>query len=393
MTPEEIKKMLDEQKSLFEQFKKASEDKNVAAVEKLNARISELETQLQAATRQAEAAELLAKQRYDVEASRGKEASVDPKVQQAFSKYLRKGLQMMTPEETMAMSSYSDPDGGYLILPHISKEIIERIYLTSPMRQLATVEPISTSLFKEPIENSLPAARWKDRETSGGETNTGKTGMLEIPVFEQEAETKVPQNLLDDASWDVEGRLKSRLSLAFALAENTGFITGDGKGMPRGILSYTAGTDPSLGQIQQVTSGHASQITPDKMIDLVYTLKEGYRAGATWLMNSLTQATVRKLKGSDNNYLWQPGLQAGQPATLLGYPLREFADMPDVAASSLSIAFGNFKEGYKIIDHTRGIRMMLNPFKEHGYMIWYSTKRVGGAVANHEAIKLMVTSA
>ena len=393
MTPEEIKKLLDEQKTLFEQFKKANEDKNVAAVEKLNTKISELETQLQSAIRQAEAAELLAKQRYDIEANRGNAAAVDPKVKEAFSKFLRKGPEGMTPDERHAMSGYSDPDGGYLVLPHISKAIIERIYLTSPMRQLADVETIGTNLFKEPIENTLADAKWTEREADGTETNTPRYGMLEVPVFGMEANPKVPLNLLEDASWDVEARLKNSLSIKFALLENTGFITGDGKGMPRGILSYTSGTDPSLGQIQQVTSGGATSITPDKLIDLVYTLKSGYRNGASWVMNALTQAAVRKLKDSQNQYLWQPGLQAGQPATLLGYPVVEFADMPDVAASSLSIAYGNFREGYKIIDHAKGFGVLPNPYSASGYMIWNARRRVGGAVKNHEAIKLMVTSA
>jgi len=395
---EQLKKLFDDQKQAWAEFKTANDDllkKNDALqaekVEKLNARLTELQAEIDKALKAAEDAQLLAKQRFDVETA-AKDKGLDPKIRQAFSKYLRKGAQGLTPEEAHAMSAYSDPDGGYLVLPHISKEIIERLYLTSPMRSLARVETVSSNLFKEPIENSLPAARWKEREASGGETATGQYGMLEIPIFEQEADPKVPTGLLEDAAWDVESRLKNNLSTAFALAENTAFVSGDGKGMPMGILSYASGTNPALGQIQQVPTGDAALLKSNGIIDLIYALKAGYRAGAVFVGNNLTIAAVRKLVDGQNNYLWQPNFQAGQPPTLAGYPFYEFSDMPNVGSGAFPIAFGNFKEAYLILDHSRGMRMLPNPFIEPGFMRWYTTKRTGGAVRNHEALKIQVVS-
>ena len=106
------------------------------------------------------------------------------------------------------------------------------------------------------------------------------------------------------------------------------------------------------------------------------------------MLNRNVQAEIRKFKDADGNYLWQPGLQAGQPASLLGYPVSESEDMPDIAADSLSIAFADFRHAYLIVDRL-GVRVLRDPYTAKPYVLFYTTKRVGGGIQNFEAIKLM----
>jgi len=168
--------------------------------------------------------------------------------------------------------------------------------------------------------------------------------------------------------------------------ENTAFVSGDGVGKPRGILTYTAGT--SWGEIEQVASGSAGAVTADKIIELYYALKEDYATNASFLMNRATVEDVRQLKDTTNQYLWNPGLAVGVPDTLMGVPVYQAADMPVPAADSLSIAVGDFKAAYQIVDRA-GIRVLRDPFTDKPFVKFYSTKRVGGDVVNFEAVKLM----
>jgi HK97 family phage major capsid protein len=130
----------------------------------------------------------------------------------------------------------------------------------------------------------------------------------------------------------------------------------------------------------------------DALIDLTYTLNPAYRANARWVMNRATVAIVRKMKDSNGHYIWQPGLQAGQPAMILGYPTTEAEDMSDVAANAFPIAFGDFREGYTIVER-QGIRVLRDPFSAKPFVQFYTTKRVGGDVTNFDAIKLFKIAA
>jgi HK97 family phage major capsid protein len=126
----------------------------------------------------------------------------------------------------------------------------------------------------------------------------------------------------------------------------------------------------------------------DALLDALYGLKAEYRANAMWGMNRATTAVVRKLKDSDGTYLWSPGIAAGQPASLLGYPVASFEDMPSPGASSLSIVVGDMRAAYQIVDRM-GIRVLRDPFSAKPFVGFYSTKRVGGDVVNFEAIKAL----
>jgi HK97 family phage major capsid protein len=201
--------------------------------------------------------------------------------------------------------------------------------------------------------------------------------------------------MLDDAQFDVEAWLASEIAREFAVAEGAAFVNGNGTNKPKGFLTYTTTNEVdsvrAFGSLQYLASGAAGAFAAnpqDKLIDLVQSLRAPYRQGASFVMNSATLAVIRKMKTSDGAFIWQPGLVGGQPATLLGYPVVEAEDMPDIAANSLSIAFGNFQAGY-VIGERSETSILRDPFSNKPFVHFYAVKRIGGAVANSEAIKLM----
>ena len=202
------------------------------------------------------------------------------------------------------------------------------------------------------------------------------------------------QTLLDDSQVDIEQWLADEVQIVFAEQEGAAFVNGDGTNKPTGFLHYTAVADASWswGNLGYIASGadgaFASSNPADALINLAYAPKQGYRANGRWVMNRKTESTVRKFKDTTGNYIWQPGLSAEQPATLFGYPVTEAEDMPDIASNSLSIAFGDFTRGYLVVDRV-GVRVLRDPYSAKPYVLFYTTKRVGGGVQNFEAIKLM----
>lgn len=323
--------------------------------------------------------------------------------QKSFGRYLRKG-QALHPDSFKALAVGSDPDGGYWVTPLIAGKVITRVFETSPVRAIASVMTIGTDAVEFPKDVDEAASGGWVAETGGrAETGTAQIGMHRIPVHEQYANPRVTQKLLDDAAFDVEGWLGRKVADILARTENTAFVSGSGVGKPRGFLDYGAAsvtTDDdgprAWGVLQYVPSGASGAFDTgdsppapaDPLITIVHKLKPIYRAGATWTMNRATVAATRKLKDGQGNYLWSMGdIKSGQPATLLGFPLAELEDMPDIAADSFSIAFGDFRTGYQIVDRI-GIRVLRDPYTAKPYIQFYTTKRVGADVVNFDAIKL-----
>ena len=311
---------------------------------------------------------------------------------EAFCQYLRKGVEEdLVHLEKKALSATSDPDGGYLITPQMSAAIARTVHETSPIRQLASVETISTDSLEVLEDTGEAAAGWTTETGAVSETATPQFGKKTIPVHELYAQPKATQKLIDDSSINIEAWLGEKLTDIFSRKENTTFVNGDGIGKPRGILTYAAGTD--WASIEQLVSTSNGAVTSDSVIKLYYALKEDYATRATFLMNRATVQQVRLLKeATTNQYLWQPGLTAGAPDTLLGLPVMQAADMPAPATGSLSIALADFRRAYQIVDRY-GIRILRDPYTEKPFVKFYSTKRVGGDVVNFEAIKLLKLSA
>lgn len=315
---------------------------------------------------------------------------------QAFSNYLRKGMteglnyieQQMI--EQKALSVGSNPDGGYLVSPAMSDYIVKTIEAKSPMRQLASIETISSDSLEIIEDYDDMAASWVAETATRGDTNTAKVNKRAIDVHELYAAPKATQKLIDDSAIDVEQWLAEKIADIFAKTENTAFISGNGTAKPKGILSYTAGTD--WGEVEQIDSGADATITAEGLIKLYFGLDEAYASRATYLMHRSSAQAVRLLKETTTGqYLWQPGLAAGVPDTIMGVPVMLSSDMPAPTSGSLSVALADFQQAYKIVDRT-GIRILRDPFTDKPYVKFYTTKRVGGEVANYEALKLLKLS-
>ena len=317
-----------------------------------------------------------------------KSAAPQGEYSKAFRNYLRKGMEGgLEALQSKSLSVGSDPDGGYLVTPTMSSRIVQAIFETSPMRQLASVETISSDSLELIDDHDQAAAGWTSEAGAISETGTPTLAKRNIQTHELYAQPKATQKLVDDSAIDIESWLSGKIADIFGRKENTAFIGGSGVGQPRGILTYAAGT--SWGQIEQVNSGSSGTVTADAIINLFYSLKDAYSKRANFLMNRTVVQSVRLLKqATTNQYLWQPGLAAGAPDTLMGVPVHMAVDMPVAAVSSLSIAVGDFAAAYQIVDR-QGISILRDPFTEKPFVKFYATKRVGGDVVNFDAIKLM----
>lgn len=310
----------------------------------------------------------------------------------AFENYLRRNN--AGADEAKALSVGSDPDGGFAVPTDMSGRINQLVMETSPLRQVANVVTISSDALEGVNDLSEATSGWTSETEDRTETTSPKLGAWRIPVFEQYAEPRATQKLLDDAMFNVEDYLAGKIADRFARMENSAFINGNGIKKPRGILTYPAGTPnaTTFNVIEQLPTGasgaFASSNPGDALINLVYSLKSVYRENAVFMMRRATLAEVRKLKDGQGNYLWQPDFQTQQGGKLLGFNVVEAEDMPAIAAGSLSIAFGDFNAAYQIVDR-QGVRILRDAFTAKPYVKFYTTKRVGGDVVNFEAIKLL----
>lgn len=311
----------------------------------------------------------------------------------ALGKLVRNG----DDSELKTMSVGSDPDGGYLTTPVISSTMTKKLFDQSPMRQLARVETITIGdAWEEPIDASDVDATWVGELETRTAGQTPQAGMLRVPVQEIYALQPITQRLLDDAGFDLGGWVENKVTDKFGRTEGSAFVVGNGIKKPLGFLSHTivstSDATRKWGQLQYIASGDDQAISADALKSLTWGVRAPYRAGSIWLMNSNTASNLDKLKDGNGNYLWRNGMTAGAPDELLGYPVAIAEDMPDVATGAFPVAFGNWKLGYLIVDKV-GIKWLRDPFTNKPNVNFYAYRRVGGDVANSEAIKLLKVSA
>jgi HK97 family phage major capsid protein len=309
-------------------------------------------------------------------------------------RYLRRGLEHGV--ELKAMSGATDAAGGYAVPEEIDAAIERTLSAISPIRAIASVVKVGSAGYRKLVTSGGTPSGWASEVAARPETGTPTFHEVAPPSGELYANPAASQAMLDDAAFDVEAWLAEEIAREFARAEGAAFVSGNGVNKPKGFLAATT-TDEAdgvrgFGTLQflktGVAGGFPASNPQDKLIDLVAALRSPYRQGAVFVMNSATSARIRKFKTSDGAFLWQPGLVAGQPDTLLGYPVVEAEDMPDVAADSLSVAFGNFKAGYLIAERNE-TQILRDPFTNKPFVHFYATRRVGGQVMNSEAIKLL----
>jgi HK97 family phage major capsid protein len=409
----EIKKLLNDQGSAFEEFKKTNDAIMAAKADgkavgelteklaKLNGELDRVGADIKAATTRFDKLEtVLSRHPSDSKDTKALDAEVKAfnvalkahageygrpapvemdaegytAYKSGFRKFILKGDRDLTEGERKAMSVGSDPDGGYVVTPDITGQIATKIYETSDVRRLASVQTISTDALEGMIDKDTGTnAGWTSETGTRSQSGTPQLGKWRIPVHEQYAQPIATQKLLDDAAINVEEWLAGKTADYMSRVENTAFVSGDGAGKPFGFTSYTtaatADTTRGWGTMEHLATGTNASLgtginAANNLISLIHKVKTGYRGGASWAMNRTTVGIVRQLVDGSGRYIWLPSMDALQPSSLLGYPVAEFQDMADVAGTAvLPVAFGNFKLCYQIVDR-QGIRVLRDPIHQ-----------------------------
>jgi HK97 family phage major capsid protein len=309
--------------------------------------------------------------------------------------YLRTGHE----PERKSLSGAVPADGGYAVPREIDTLISARLKDLSPIRSIAQVVQTGSAGYRKLVTTSGTASGWVSETAARPETTAPKFAEIAPPSGELYANPAASQAMLDDAAFDIETWLADEIAMEFARAEGAAFVGGSGINQPKGFLSAPTSiandAARTFGTLQHLVSGDAAGFdeAPEmKLIDLVHALRSGHRQGASWVMNSATLAEVRKLKTADGAFLWQPAVMEGLPDRLLGYPVVEAEDMPDIAADAFPIAFGNFRAGYLIAERS-ATAILRDPFTNKPFVHFYATKRIGGQVLDSDAIKLLKISA
>ena len=406
----------------FEEFK-STNDKRLAEIEAkgaadplLDEKITRIEADLQKAQAVADEAVLASKrQARIVTDANGNTVDLDAKAKKwahgqgytdefnaaglesyksAFDRFVRKDIYALSQNEQKALSVGSDPDGGYTVHPDMSGAMVKKIFDTSPIRAYASIQVIGTDALEGIYDDDEMTDGWVSETGGRAATATPQLGVWRIPVHELYAFPQITQKLLDDSAFNMEAWMTEKMSARMGRTEATAFVTGDGVGKPRGFTTYADGTSIRE-QVKQFNTGvngdfAAAPAGGDVLISALYDLKSEYRANATWFMNRVTMAATRKLKDSDGAYLWQAGIQAGQPASLLGYSVAPaFEDMASsTTTGALGIAVGDMRSAYQIVER-QGIRILRDNLTNKPYVGLYGVRRCGGGLINGEALKLI----
>lgn len=308
----------------------------------------------------------------------------DKEYTNAFQAHMKKG------EIQASLNKGQDAEGGYLAPIEWDRTITNKLVEVSPMRRLARVQPVSKGRFSKLFNKRGTSSGWVGETTARPETNTPEFGSLNFSTGELYANPASTQQMLDDAEVNLETWLGDEVQTEFAYQEGLAYVSGDGTNKPTGILQYVTGAAQAaahpFGAIELINSGSDTGIESDSLIDLVYALPGAYTGNASFAVNRKTLGAIRKLKDGNGNYLWQPSYVAGQPSTLLGFPVVEVPDMPDVALDAVPLLFGDFRQSYLIVDYI-GVRVLRDPFTNKPYVMFYTTKRVGGGLLNPQPMR------
>lgn len=417
-----IKELLDKQGTAWEEFKKTNDARMKAleegkGVAEFEGKLSKINTDLAEIGKELKEVALKA-QRPQVSGDREEKAAKELKsfnglllaegknapltaegyaaYKQAMNVYVRKGMEALTPEQQKAINVGTASQGGYLIGEEMEAGIDRVVGNYSAMRQVATVRSIGQASYKKLVKTSGTSGG-----TRGGERTTTTEGTsptwaeLEFRTGTFLSEQRISSEALEDSVQDVEADLTEEIGMEFAEMEGDNFIDGTGVNGPRGFLDYDIVINSSyawakVGYTKTAgAAGFAASNPSDALIDLQHSLKRQYRAGAMWMMNDATLAAIRKFKDGNGIYLWAPsGLLQGAVGQLLGHAVMTDDFMPDLGANTYPIAFADFKRAYYVIDR-KGISILRDPFTNHPQVTFKARKRVGGGIANFEAIKIM----
>ena len=393
----DVTQVAEELKQQFEQFKSANDQRLAGIaqekaalagqVETLNGKLSELDNLKTS----------LENELKEIKRPNGGNKNISEH-KAAFARFIRKGDETgLTELEQKAMQIGVDADGGHALPEELNRDILSALRDEVVMRQECTVITVGTPEWKKLVNEGGISSGWVGEIEDRPETSTPKLSVL-TPVWgEIYGNPHASQTMLDDAFFNVESFITSELATEFAEKEETALTIGDGDKKPKGFLSYATDDkkdkDRDWGKLQ-IINAKAATISADDIISLIYSLRKPYRAGAKFMLNGQSLLAVRLLKDDKGNYIWQPGLQAGQPSSLSGFAIAENEQMPDIGDGSgkAPIAFGNFKRGFYIFDRI-GIRVLRDPYTKKPFIGFYTTKRVGSMLNDSNAIKLLAVTA
>jgi HK97 family phage major capsid protein len=389
----------------FQAFKEAFNEKqkstDVLVEEKLSKITNEMTLKLEANQKEAmeKAAQLEAAINRLPSDEKAAELEEKSKVNSAVLDFMRKGGKSDFDEyaanlklDVKTLREGVDTDGGYLVRSDFGGIINGRVFETSPLRQFATVLPITSNSIEFVLDDDEMSASATTEEGSRTATNTATIGTISIPVREVYANALVTQSMLDDVP-TIDAWTANKIANKIARIENTGFISGDGLSASRGILTYSAWASAGVyesNKVEQVNSGSSGNFTYDGLASLQGSLKEDYQGNARFLTKRITLATkIMTLKDSQNRPIFN--LDFSKPTLanpmILGKPVTFCDDIPVAGANTLSLAYGDFGAGYTIVDRL-GLKLLRDPYSAKPYVGFYATKRTGGAVTNFEAIKI-----
>jgi len=394
---EELKKLLEAQAKAFEEFK-AANDARLKAIEERGSAPADVEQKVNDINARIES---LGKEIRDVamKAQRPVPGSDggDPERREYHNRFLNGWIRHgdgtgLRTDRQASMTVGSDPSGGYLAGEEMEAGIDRLVTANVAMMRLADVRTIGAAVYKRRVRTSGIGYGWAGETETPSETTTPQYALLQFAPGTIWAEPQISSDLLEDSEFDIEAELNEALEEGFTEGIGQALITGDGVNKPRGITNYTpvANASYTWGKVGYIASGIAGALPADldPFIDLQHALKTGYRPNAVWLTSDTVAAELRKYKDGEGNYLWQPSVQIGQPDRFLGKPMEYDDYMPSVAANSLSVAYGDFKRGYVVVNR-RGMVMLRDPYTSKPWVKFYTTRRIGGGIKHYEAIKFM----
>lgn len=396
---EEVKEVMSEFGKAFEEFKQVN-DQRLDRLEKgkgedalLNDKMSKIEAKLdsledinQAITQTKAAQDGVAEKVEHLETvlarpNSGYDAKSVDEITLAFDAYCRKGAENLTDMEKKALTVSNDTTGGYLAPPEYVRELLKTVTEISPIRSIARIRSTGQRSIQVPKRTAQFSASWVAESGTRSETTGYTVGLEEIPAHEHYALVDISEQDLEDTVFDLEAEMQSEFAEQFAKAEGTAFVSGNAVGKPEGFMTN--------GDVGEVNSGHASTILADGLISLVHGIKSEYAKNGTFVFNRTTLSSIRKLKDTAGQYVFQAGmmLTGGVTNTVLGYPYVEATDMPSEGSNTYPVAFGDFSRAYMIVDRV-SMAVLRDPFTQatSGNVRYVARRRVGGQVVQAEAI-------
>ena len=400
---EDIKNAIQDLGQTFNEFKKVNDERleqiekgessayNEEKLSKIEAKLDSYEEMNQKLTIAEQNAEQIKEQVSKIETmvtrpDSGFESKQVDEYLNAFDRYCRKGLDGLQPDEKKALTVSNDSTGGYLAPPEYVRELLKTITEISPIRSIARVRSTGARSIQIPKRDGQFAAQWVSESGTRSETTGYTVGLEELPAHEMYALVDISEQDLEDTVFDLEAEMQSEFAEQFAKAEGTAFVSGNAVGKPQGFMDAT---------ITEVNSGSAAAITADGLISLVHNIKSDYTRNGTFVFNRATLASIRKLKDTAGQYVFQPGMMLGgnMVNTILGHPYVEATDMPSEGSNTYPVAFGDFRRAYMIVDRVN-LAVLRDPFTQAttGNVRYIARKRVGGQIVQAEAISKLKCS-